>query len=336
MKLRTAANLLRDALPLAQLTRLCSATFQLSFLCAAFESGLLDALRDGPMTLDQIAAGIAPNAATRDALRSWLDFGVAAKVLGESGGRYRIRSALAKYIADPQNDSAAAFVEEAVMMDAPAVVRMPSLLKRGELFKLSDQMPEVVARSSRILEPFIFDALDAMVPRRGTFRLLDVGCGSGTYIRHVADRNPELRALGGELQPAVAAFARDNLSKWGVGARATVEAGDIRNRTPSGEFDLAMLNNNIYYFPVDERAALIRHVAGFLKPGGALLIITPCRRRNTFYAVLDLWGAGTEGCGRLPYRDELLTQMRDAGMIDCQARSIIPGGGYYAFAARRA
>ncbi len=202
------------------------------------------------MTLDQIAAGIAPNAATRDALRSWLDFGVAAKVLGESGGRYRIRSALAKYVADPQNDSAAAFVEEAVMMDAPAVVRMPSLLKRGELFKLSDQMPEVVARSSRILEPFIFDALDAMVPRRGTFRLLDVGCGSGTYIRHVADRNPELRALGGELQPAVAAFARDNLSKWGVGARATVEAGDIRNRTPSGEFDLAMLNNNIYYFPV--------------------------------------------------------------------------------------
>jgi 4-hydroxy-2,2'-bipyrrole-5-carbaldehyde O-methyltransferase len=125
-------------------------------------------------------------------------------------------------------------------------------------------------------------------------------------------------------------------SKWGVGARATVEAGDIRNRTPSGEFDLAMLNNNIYYFPVGERAALIRHVAGFLKAGGTLLIITPCPRRNIFYAVLDLWGAGTEGCGRLPYRDELRAQLRDAGMIDCQARSIIAGGGYYAFAARRA
>jgi SAM-dependent methyltransferase len=335
MKLRTAANLLRDARPLAHLIRLCSAAFQLSFLCAAFESGLLDAVRDGPMTLDQIAARFAPNAATRDALRSWLDFGVAAKVLGESSGRYRIRSALAKYIADPKNDSAAAFVEEAVMMDTPAVVRMPSLLKRGELFKLSDQMPEVVARSSRIAEPFIFDALDALLPRRGTFRLLDIGCGSGTYIRHAADRNPELRALGAELQPTVAAFARDNLSKWGVGARATVETGDIRDRTPSAEFDLAMLNNNIYYFPVDERAALIRRVAGFLKPGGTLLITTPCPGRNVFYAVLDLWSAGTEGCGRLPYRDELLAQMRDAGMIDCRARSIIPGGGYYAFTARR-
>lgn len=335
MKLRTAANLLRDALPLAQLTRLCSATFQLSFLCAAFESGLLDALRSGPMTIDQIAARFATNDATRDALRSWLDFGVAAKVLGESDGRYRIRSALAKYIADPQNDGAAAFVEEAVMMDAPAVVRMPSLLKRGELFKLSDQMPEVVARSSRILEPFIVDALDGLVPRRGAFRLLDIGCGSGTYIRHAADRNRELTALGAELQPTVAAFARDNLSKWGVRSRATVEAGDIRDRTPSAEFDLAMLNNNIYYFPVEERAAVIRSLARFLKPGGTLLVITPCPRRNTLYAVLDLWGAGTEGCGRLPYRDEMLAQLRDAGMIDCRARSIIPGGGYYAFTARR-
>ena len=73
-----------------------------------------------------------------------------------------------------------------------------------------------------------------------------------------------------------------------------------------------------------------------LNRGGTLLIITPCPRRNTFYAVLDLWGAGTEVCGRLPYRAELLAQTRDAGMVDCQARSIIPGGGYYAFAARRA
>src|SRR5260370_11950634 len=97
-----------------------------------------------------------------------------------------------------------------------------------------------------------------------------------------------------------------------------------------------MLNNNIYSFPVDERAALIRHAAGFLKPGGTLLITTPCPRRNVVYAVLDLWSAGTEGCGRLPYRDELLAQMRDSGMIDCGARSILPACGYYPFTARRA
>jgi len=334
MKLKTAANVLRDARPLSRLTRLSSAAFQLSFLCAAFESGLLRALRDNPMTLDRIAERFAPNPATRDALRSWLDLGVAAKVLGESRGRYRIRSSLAKYITDPQNDGAAGFVEEAVMMDTPAIARMPSLLKRGGLFKLSDQMPEVVARSSRIVEPFVFDALDSLVPRRGTFRLLDIGCGSGTYIRHAADRNPDLTALGVDLQPAAAAFARDNLSNWGVGARATVETGDIRDRTPGAEFDLAMLNNNIYYFPVDERVALIRHLAGFLKPGGMLLITSPCLGGNVFYAILDLWSAGTEGCGRLPRRDELLAQLRDAGMLDCRARSIIPGG-YYAFTAHR-
>src|SRR5215472_8606995 len=222
MKLRTAANLLPAARPLAHLTRLCSAAFQLSFLCAAFESGLLDALREGPMRIDQIADRFAPNAATHDALRSWLDLGAAVKVLSKSGGRYRIRSALAKYIANPQNDGGAAFIEEAVNMDTPAVVRMPALLKRGELFKLNDQMLELNARSSRILEPFVVDALDALVPRGGAFRLLDIGCGSGTHLRHAIDRNPELVALGVELQPTVAAFARDNLSKCGIGETATV------------------------------------------------------------------------------------------------------------------
>src|SRR5260370_12346295 len=101
MKLRTAANLLRDARPLVHLTRLCSAAFRLSFLCAAFESGLLDALRDGPMTLDQIAARFAPNAATRDPLRSWLDFALPPKRLSESPHPHRIRASLAPYTPVP-------------------------------------------------------------------------------------------------------------------------------------------------------------------------------------------------------------------------------------------
>lgn len=154
-------------------------------------------------------------------------------------------------------------------------------------------------------------------------------------MRYAASRDPQLTALGIELQPQVAAFARENLREWGMEGRATVESGDIRERTPAAEFDAVMLNNNIYYFPVEKRVELMRHLMGFLKPGGRLLVTTVCLARNVFSGLLDIWGAGCEGCGRLPARDELTAQMREAGFSDARVKPLVPFGPGYAFIARR-
>jgi len=110
-----------------------------------------------------------------------------------------------------------------------------------------------------------------------------------------------------------------------------VEVGDIRRRAPAAAFDLATLHQNIYYFPAAERPALLRHVRGFLKPGGRLLLTTECLGSSTAAAVLDLWGAMTAGCGRLPEPDELAAQLAAAGFAGVAARSLIPGESFYAF-----
>ena len=171
-----------------------------------------------------------------------------------------------------------------------------------------------------------------MIPSRGPFRLLEIGCGSGAYIRWASQRNPELTAVGVELQEAAAALAGENIASWGLTGRVTVEVGDIRRRTPAADFDLATLHQNIYYFPAADRPALLRHVRGFLKPGGRLLLTTECRGDSTAAAVLDLWGAMTAGCGRLPAPDELVAQLEAAGFAGVAAHSLIPGESFYAFA----
>src|SRR5207244_3464362 len=89
--------------------------------------------------------------------------------------------------------------------------------------------------------------------------------------------------------------------------------------------------NNIYYFPVDERVDLLRHVRGFLVPGGRLLVTTLCLGRGVAVDILNLWGAMTEGCGRLPAPQELLTQLRTAGFEPAPPWSMIPGDSFYAF-----
>jgi hypothetical protein len=112
-----------------------------------------------------------------------------------------------------------------------------------------------------------------------------------------------------------------------------VEAGDVRDREPKPEFDLLTLHQNIYYFPVAERVALLARLRGWLRPGGRILLTTVCRGASPVNEILSLWGAITEGCGRLPDPGELVEQLRQAGYRDANARNLMPGQGFYRFLA---
>lgn len=193
----------------------------------------------------------------------------------------------------------------------------------------------MIARSSRILEAFQAEAIHSAFPANGATRLLEIGCGSGVYIRYAAEENPLLTAVGVELQPAVAEVARTNLRNWGLESRVKVETGDIREKAPDESFDIATLYNNIYYFPVEERVALLSRISGFLRPGGFLLLTTCCQGGSLGTEALNLWGAATKGAGRLPSEDELVTQLRQAGFSKVEARNLLPGDRFMAFQAFR-
>ncbi len=77
--------------------------------------------------------------------------------------------------------------------------------------------------------------------------------------------------------------------------RAKVDFCDVRQYDADSEYDVVTLQNNIYYFPVDERVKLFQHLRSFLKSGGKLLVTTGCRDGSTMMRVLDLWSAATEG-----------------------------------------
>jgi cyclopropane fatty-acyl-phospholipid synthase-like methyltransferase len=150
-------------------------------------------------------------------------------------------------------------------------------LRNGELWNLEDQDGEIIARSSRVMEAFQTEAIDRFFPASGVASLLEIGCGSGFYIKYAANRNPSLTALGLELQPNVAEVARRNISEWGLEGRVRIEAGDIRLKVPDECFSIVTLYNNIYYFPVENRVSLLQHIRQFIKPGGFLLLITCCQ-----------------------------------------------------------
>lgn len=337
MKLSTALQLATGGRvqALVGLLGLTTEVTRAHFLVSACRAGVLRALARGPLEESELAARLEVRPGHR-ALRAWLDVGAELGELRVDGGQWSLGSALARSLAQERNDDLAAMLEEVTTLHARLLHETPARLREARPFTLADQDGELIARSSRILEPLVMEAVAEHVPPSGAFHLLEVGCGSGVYLRFAAARNPALVALGLELQPDVAARARANLDAWGLGARVLVEAQDLRRRPPEPKYDLVTLHNNIYYFPVTERVAALRHAAAFLAPGGTLLLTSASPGGSAPTAVLNLWGEMTEGCGGLPEPEVLCEQLVAAGLRDVTSRNVgAPLQNFYAFSGRR-
>lgn len=290
------------------------------FLVSAAQTGLLRTLAEGPRDEPEIAARL-DLPADHGGLHAWLEVGLALGELGLQSGSWSLKGRLARALAEERNDDLAAVLEEVATLHVKLLQETPQRLRDGRAFTLDDQDGKLVARSSRALEPLLMEVVAEHVPAGGPFRLLEVGCGSGVYLRHAAERNRNLTAIGLELQPEVARLASANLASWGLDGRVHVEAQDLRERRSEQAFDLVTLHNNIYYFPVAERVEVLRHAASFLVSGGKLLLTTLCPGSPTG-AMLHLWGEMTEGCGGLPEPDALCAQMREAGLQATRFRNV--------------
>jgi SAM-dependent methyltransferase len=316
-----------------RIQRVLNPVYRAFFLSGAASHGVLARLARGPVSFEALAADVAPAPDAHRRLSAWLRVGLALGELRLGPDGYDLRGKLAKQLADPANDAFAALLEEAVTLDRELLIGTPSRLASDQELTLADQQKygRMVARSSRVLEPYVFEALAGVVPAEGEFRILDVGCGAGGYLRFCAARNTQSTAIGLELQSDVAALAQDNVRKWRLEERVSIETGDIRTRAIEPLFDLITLHNNIYYFPVEDRVDLLARLRGSLKANGRVLITTACQDGQPAIEILNLWAESTKGCGPLPKVTEMVSQLRSAGFTAVHSKRLTPGYNYRSF-----
>jgi SAM-dependent methyltransferase len=319
---------------LLRLNKIFRQSYRSSFIAAALSEGIYTLLREEPASLDQIYQHLNGSAAGEDGsmekLKTWLGVGVSLGELKLIPTGYALRSRLSRQLAQPANDGIAAMYQEVCTLHHDLITQTPARLREKRLLVLADTDGELIARSSRILEPYILEIVDAVVPEKGAINLLEVGCGSGVYIRRACLRNPVLKAVGLELQPNVADLARKNLQDWGLAERVRVDNGDIRTYSCPERFDLVTLHNNIYYFPIRERLDLLRRIANFLNPGGKIVVTSACLGFQSTM-MLNLWAEMTDGFGALPEADALSEMISQAGFSCLRKIELLPGGGFFAF-----
>ncbi len=113
-------------------------------------------------------------------------------------------------------------------------------------------------RERRFLERLI----DGLPPGA---RVLDLGCGCGEPIgRFLMDAGLEL--TGVDASERLLEHARRALPE------ANFLLGDMRTVAVDGPFDAIVAWDSVFHLPRDDHAALYRRMAGWLRPGGRLLL----------------------------------------------------------------
>jgi predicted O-methyltransferase YrrM len=327
VKLRPLLSLLRAGDLRARLRALRDgqAGLRVAIVGSALELGVLDALRQRALTSRELAEKINVDDATQ--LSAYLRVLESVGQVSSDGDRWRLAKAGRAVLDD---DLVHAAYQGFSGYHVNLYRDLRAQLGGGPPRRDIEEQGEVIARLSTAFEPFVARLLSDLVTQRRPRRVLDVGCGAGAQLIQMLNAAPGAQGVGVETDADAAKLARSNLAAEGLAGRATVIEADIRGLLDDqalvgGPVDLVLLANVIYYLPVDERAAFLKRVTGLLNPGGAVVVVSTVASKSLTSRHFDLLLRAQQGEMELPRTDELLAQLRQAGLTPGEPQRIAPG-----------
>jgi len=320
----------RNMRQLSPVLRDWEAMVRMHFLYAAKEGGLIQALRK-PSTKEELITRL--EVKSPEILEALLALGLSCGEISTDDNRYFLSGKRVKALAGDNGDTVAALVQGNVTYYNAIFREAPDRMKEGSKGDYLDDIGEVIARYSKIVEPFLSGLVLSKVKRHGSMRYLDIGCGSGIYLRKAAKTNPHLQAVGIEMDAQVIEKTCQDLKEWGIAERVDLIQGDIR--TPpvelDGPFDLITFFNAVYYFSESERKSLFFKFRNLLSAGGQLVIVSSFRaeKMDIGSANLNMVTSSINGCTPLPTVKEILSLLKESGYNRTGAERLLPGSSVY-------
>jgi len=171
-----------------------------------------------------------------------------------------------------------------LLLDNPKAGRYPAYYRRAFHFQSDGYLSQASAERYDYQVEVLFGGgaaamrRQALVPLRAALlrhgagaRLLDIGCGTGEFLREVKRNYPRLAVCGIDLSTPYLAIAHRRVAQWSRVALLTAAA----ERLPflDASFDLVTSLYLFHELPHDVRAAVVAEMARVLKPGGSLILL---------------------------------------------------------------
>ncbi|MFD9335035.1 SAM-dependent methyltransferase [Streptomyces sp. NPDC060028] len=150
------------------------------------------------------------------------------------------------------------------------------------------QISSIAHTDHPVAAPLGDDSVHALLDRalpRGDARLLDLGCGSGTWMTRAHAMRPDLRAEGVDNDADTIAAAQRAVADAGLGDRIVFHAQDAQEFTSPHLYDLVLSIGATHAFGglLPTLDAARKHLA----PGGSILLGDCFWEREPDRAVLD-------------------------------------------------
>jgi trans-aconitate 2-methyltransferase len=138
-----------------------------------------------------------------------------------------------------------------------------------------------------------FDDLMAQVTAERPEFIVDLGCGTGSLTRTLAERWPAARVLGIDSSAEMLEKARPQA----ISGRLEFTQAGIGQWKPDRPVDLIVSNAALHWIP--DHAALLRRLAGMLSPQGTLAAQMPDRFRTPSQEAIEAASADPRWSSRL-------------------------------------
>ncbi len=155
----------------------------------------------------------------------------------------------------------------------------------------------------------------ASIPLGRSRSLLDVGGGSGTFLKHVAEAHPHLK-LGLFDLPGVVVLARTKIEESATPTVPEFHGGDFFNDSLPEGYEIVTLVRILHDHDDEPAYRLLENIHRSMAPGSQLLIAEPmagtpgAEGMGDAYFGLYLWAMGS---GRPRSSEEIRAMLRKAG-----------------------
>ena len=300
------------------------------FIHAAMDSGLLQAL-ETPKSYSDLAQLL--NVSNEELLLALLDVGLSIGELSLKNNTYAIKGKVSNFVIREKGDSLGALIQANVTYYNSAYRNIADRMQGGELGDDLGQIGDLVARVSKIQEPFIKHFIADAVSGLHTAKMLEIGCGSGTFMKAAYEANNEVSGIGMDCDEDVVKQAESNIARWGLSDRFKVVLGDIKEYDIQGDgpYDYISLYNILYYFTPDEQVVLLEKLRANLSNAGRLAIVntTQSNGKDAMAANLNLVNCSLKGVYAVPHLQHIQKILSETGFKQVKTTQLLPNSTVY-------